>query len=56
VVLLTCPEEELLRRAAASAERPLLAGDRAERLRALLSARRAHYESFGAKVDTGLRA
>ena len=52
VVLLTCPEEELLRRAAASSERPLLAGDRVGRLRALLAARRAHYESFGVSIDT----
>lgn len=52
VVLLACPEEELLRRAAASSERPLLAGDRVSRMRALLAARRAHYESFGVSIDT----
>ena len=50
VVVLACPEDELLRRAAASSERPLLAGDRAERLRELLAARRAHYGSFAVKV------
>lgn len=53
VVLLKCPEKELLRRAAASSERPLLAGDSAERLRALLAARRRHYESFAVTVDAG---
>ena len=46
VVLLDCPEEELLRRAAASSDRPLLAGDKAAKLAALLASRRAHYASF----------
>ena len=50
VVLLDCPEEELLRRAARSDARPLLAGDAAERLRSLLAARRDHYASFDRKV------
>ena len=51
VVLLTCPEEELCRRAARSAERPLLAGGAADRMRALLAARRVHYASFPSVVD-----
>lgn len=51
VVLLDCPEEELLRRAAASSDRPLLAGDRARRLSALLAARRDHYASFPVAVQ-----
>ena len=50
VVLLDCPEEELLRRASCSCERPLLAGDAAERLRSLLAARRDHYASFACKI------
>ncbi len=51
VVLLTCPEEELCRRASYSAERPLLAGGAADRLRALLAARHDHYASFPSVVD-----
>ena len=50
VVLLECPEEELLRRAAASSDRPLLAGDKAKRLAALLASRREHYDSFSVKI------
>ena len=50
VVLMDCPEEELLRRASASSDRPLLAGDKAARLAALLAARRPHYDSFPARV------
>ena len=50
VVLLECGEEELLRRAALSQERPLLAGDASSRLRALLTARRGHYASFERRV------
>ena len=50
VVLLECGEEELLRRAALSRERPLLAGDAAARLRALLASRRDHYASFGRRL------
>ena len=53
VVLLECGEDELLRRAALSRERPLLAGDAAECLRALLAARRDHYASFGRRVGFG---
>lgn len=46
VVLLVCDEAELLRRIGESSTRPLLAGNAAERLHALLSSRRAHYASF----------
>ena len=46
VVLLDCPEDELLRRASRSDARPLLSGDAAERLHSLLAARRDHYASF----------
>ena len=53
VVLLECGEDELLRRASLSRERPLLAGDAAERLRALLSARREHYASFRRVAASG---
>ena len=51
VVLMDCGEEELLRRAALSRERPLLAGDAAARLRALLASRRDHYASFGRRLS-----
>ena len=50
VVLMDCPEEELLRRASASSDRPLLAGDKAAKLAALLAARRTHYDSFPTRV------
>ena len=50
VVLIECGEEELLRRAALSRERPLLAGDACARLRALLASRRDHYASFGRRL------
>ena len=52
VVLLECPEGELLRRAANSSDRPLLAGDKANRLAALLASRRNHYASFPVKIST----
>ena len=51
VVLLDCGEDELMRRAALSRERPLLAGDAAARLRALLASRRGHYASFERHVS-----
>jgi shikimate kinase len=51
VVLIDCPTDELLRRAAASSDRPLLAGDKAAKLAALLAARRAHYDSFSSKIS-----
>lgn len=53
VVLIECPEEVLLQRVAASQGRPLLAGDAAERLHALLEARAAHYASFKERVKNG---
>ena len=51
VVFIECPEDELLRRVAASQARPLLAGDAAERMRGLLAARREHYASFKERID-----
>ena len=53
VIFLECPEGELLRRVSATQERPLLAGDAAERLRRLLAAREAHYASFTERVAFG---
>jgi shikimate kinase len=53
IVFIDCPEEELLRRVSASETRPLLAGDRRERLHKLLSARREHYASFRERILTG---
>ena len=50
VVLIDCSEEELLRRASASSDRPLLVGDKAAKLAALLAARRTHYDSFPTRV------
>ena len=50
VVFIDCPEEELVRRVRLSAARPLLAGDAAERLKKLLSARREHYASFRERI------
>lgn len=46
VIFLDCPEEELVRRVSLSQARPLLAGEAAKRLHALLAARRDHYGSF----------
>ena len=51
VILIDCPESELLRRVALSQARPLLAGDAADRLRKLLAARRAHYASFRERIS-----
>lgn len=53
VILLECDEAELVRRVSASKDRPLLAGDAAERLGKLLAARRDHYASFGERVKNG---
>ena len=53
VVFLECPEEVLLERVAASRERPLLIGDAMDRMRRLLSARRAHYASFIERICIG---
>ena len=50
VVFLDCPEEVLLKRVAASRERPLLDGNAADRMRALLGARRNHYASFCERI------
>lgn len=50
VILLECPEEELIRRVTRAENRPLLAGDAASHLRALLAARQAHYDSFGERL------
>ena len=51
VVLLDCPKDELLRRAALSSARPLFAGDLAARLEALLARRQAHYAAFVNRVE-----
>ena len=51
VVFMECPENVLLERVAASQERPLLAGDAAERMRRLLAARRDHYASFRERIS-----
>lgn len=51
VVFLECPDEVLMERVAASQERPLLAGDAMDRMRRLLSARRAHYASFPERIS-----
>ncbi|MBE6396445.1 MAG: hypothetical protein E7046_05520, partial [Lentisphaerae bacterium] len=51
VVFMECPENVLLERVAASQERPLLAGDAAERMRRLLAARRDHYASFLERIS-----
>jgi shikimate dehydrogenase len=50
VVFIECPEEALMRRVAASNERPLLAGDATDRMRRLLAARRDHYASFAERI------
>ena len=51
IVFIDCPEEELLRRVDASESRPLLAGDRRQRLHELLIARREHYASFKERIS-----
>ncbi len=57
VVLLTADVDTLLARLRADAvERPLLAGDAEERLRALLARRAEHYASFPLQVDTAGKA
>ena len=53
IVFLDCQEAELLRRVSTSETRPLLAGDRRERLLKLLSARHEHYASFKERILTG---
>jgi shikimate kinase len=50
VVFIECPEDVLLKRIAASQERPLLAGDAATRMRMLLDSRRDHYGSFTERI------
>lgn len=50
VVFIDCPEDVLLKRVAASRERPLLAGDAEERMRVLLASRRDHYASFPERI------
>jgi shikimate dehydrogenase len=50
VVFIECPEDVLLKRVAASQERPLLAGDAATRMRRLLDSRRDHYGSFTERI------
>jgi 3-dehydroquinate synthase len=53
VVLLKAPAETLLARLRDdSIERPLLAGDAADKLRSLLERRREHYASFQVQIDT----
>lgn len=46
VVFIECPDDVLMKRVAATQERPLLAGDAAGRMRRLLASRREHYASF----------
>jgi len=53
VIFIECGETELIRRVAASCERPLLAGDAEERMRVLLQSRRDHYASFGERLSFG---
>ena len=53
VVFIECAEGELLRRVAASQDRPLLAGGAEEKMRALLAARREHYASFKERIVVG---
>ncbi len=53
VIFIECDEAELIRRVAASCERPLLAGDGEERMKALLQSRRDHYASFGERLSFG---
>jgi shikimate dehydrogenase len=50
VVFIECAEDVLLRRVAASQERPLLAGAAEGKMRALLAARREHYASFTERI------
>jgi len=50
VVFIDCPEETLIERVAASKDRPLLAGDAADRIHRLLAARRDHYASFTERI------
>jgi shikimate dehydrogenase len=50
VIFLDCPEEELVRRVSLSQARPLLAGEAAKRLHALLAARHGHYASFKERI------
>ena len=52
VIFLECPEEELVRRVSLSQARPLLAGEAAKRLHALLAARHDHYASFKERIKT----
>ncbi len=53
VVLLNAPAETLLARLRGDHnERPLLTGDAADKLRALLERRGEHYASFSAQIDT----
>ena len=51
VIFLECPEEELVRRVSLSQARPLLAGEAAKRLHALLAARHDHYASFKERIE-----
>ncbi|MDY5596049.1 MAG: shikimate kinase, partial [Kiritimatiellia bacterium] len=46
VIFIECDEAELIRRVAASCDRPLLAGGAEGRMKALLQSRREHYASF----------
>ena len=51
VIFLDCPEEELVRRVSLSQARPLLAGEAAKRLHALLATRHDHYASFKERIN-----
>lgn len=51
VVFLECPDDILMKRVAASQERPLLNGDAMERMRRLLAVRRDHYASFRERIS-----
>lgn len=55
VIFIECDEAELIRRVAASCDRPLLAGGAEGRMKALLQSRREHYASFRERLRPGLR-
>ena len=50
VVFIECTEDVLLDRVAASESRPLLSGDKSERMRRLLADRKDHYASFRERI------
>jgi shikimate kinase/3-dehydroquinate synthase len=57
IICLQAPDKILLQRSmAAPGTRPLLIGNQADRLKDLLTERRAHYESFPIQIPTGSRS